>query len=129
MKRSTFTLAVAGGATAAALLRPSITLGQATTGLYAGKWHIDEAGDTFAHGDIELHQQGGTVVGSYGERGAVSGVMGTPNRLDATWTDARGTGWMTTFFDSDGKTLYGEWGYQGKPVAGRFVGHKIGPDT
>ena len=91
-----------------------------------GKWHIVDGGTRFSQGSLNLRQVGTTVVGDYaGGQGSVSGQMATPRRMDATWTDERGTGWITAYFSDDGRQVNGEWGFKGRKPSGRFVGDLI----
>ncbi len=122
---STFALLFAVLAFSSGLLLSATSVAQTTQINTTGDWKVQAAGANFAHGVITLHQEGSTVVGHYGTNGSISGKMGTATRLDATWTDSRGTGWLTAHFSEDAKTFHGEWGFQGKPISGRFVAQRM----
>ncbi len=91
-----------------------------------GIWHLADGGTRFTQGNVRLRQVQGTIVGDYANgAGSISGQMATPRRMDATWTDERGTGWITAYFSDDGKLVNGEWGFKGRKLSGRFVGDLV----
>jgi len=87
-----------------------------------GNWSVTPTGETLATGTVKLQQEGSTIVGSYGESGRIDGKFepGT-SQIDATWNDARGTGWMTIVFAPGGNTFSGEWGRPGSKPSGHFI--------
>jgi hypothetical protein len=88
-----------------------------------GKWHIVDGGTRFSQGTFNLRQVGTTIVGDYANgQGSISGQLATPRRMDATWNDDRGGGWITAYFSDDGHQVSGEWGFKGRKLTGRFVG-------
>jgi hypothetical protein len=88
-----------------------------------GKWHIVDGGTRFSQGTFNLRQVGTTIVGDYANgQGSISGTLATPRRMDATWNDDRGGGWITAYFSDDGRQVSGEWGFKGRKLSGRFVG-------
>src|ERR1700719_2492295 len=79
-----------------------------------GSWTVTATGESLASGTVKIEQQGSGVAGSYGRGGRIEGKF-QPGTLqvDATWSDARGTGWMTILFAADGSRFSGEWGRPG----------------
>lgn len=94
----------------------------------SGKWHIVDGGTRFSQGSLTLRQVGMTIVGDYANgQGSISGILATPRRMDATWNDDRGGGWITAYFSDDGRQVSGEWGFRGRKLSGRFVGDLTTP--
>lgn len=87
-----------------------------------GNWTVSTSGEALANGTLKLEQHDSTIVGSYGPSGTVQGKF-QPGTLqvNATWNDARGAGWMTIVFASDGRRLSGEWGRPGSKPSGYFT--------
>lgn len=96
---------------------------QNTTINTTGNWNVNATGEALASGMLKLRQDGSTVVGSYGQGGAIDGKF-EPGTLqvDATWSDSRGKGWMTIVFTADGNRFSGEWGRPGSKPSGHFDG-------
>jgi len=83
-------------------------------------------GETFVNGNVNLQQEGSTVVGSYSNKsGQISGSFSQPgvNEMTGTWKDKRGTGWIDLAFSADSKKLSGTWGMKGASTSrGSLVG-------
>lgn len=91
-----------------------------------GTYRIQATGDTLLAGNVQLTQQGSTVVGSgRGKNGGVMQFSGklTNLRLDGTWrSPTNETGWLTLNFQQNGRGFSGEWGYHGRKPNGNIVG-------
>ncbi len=87
-----------------------------------GNWSVTASGEVFATGTVRIVQDGSTIVGTYGQGGRIDGKFAPGTlRVDATWTDSRGHGWMTLVFASNGSGFTAEWGRPGSKPSGRFV--------
>lgn len=93
-------------------------------GLVTRDYKVATTGEYFTRSDLHLIRSGDAVIGVYGENGHISGkVVG--NRVDGTWKDPRGTGWLTLYLGSEEKTFDGEWGYHGKKPEGKLIGQQL----
>ena len=90
-----------------------------------GNWTVTQGGDYWTRQMLSLKQDGDVVVGAYGPHGVLHGKFATPTRMDATWKDPRGAGWMTLNFALNGKSFSGEWGYHGRKPSGNLIGKKV----
>jgi hypothetical protein len=87
-----------------------------------GNWNVTASGEIFATGIVRLAQQGPSVTGSYGQNGRIEGKFQTGSlQVDASWSDSRGSGWMTMVFAANGNGFSGEWGRPGSQPSGHFV--------
>lgn len=88
-----------------------------------GSWSVTPSGETLANGTVRLRQDGSAITGAFGQTGTFEGKF-EPGTLqvDANWSDARGSGWMTIVFAADGRKLSGEWGRPGSRPSGHFDG-------
>jgi hypothetical protein len=86
-----------------------------------GNWSVSPSGEALANGTVRLRQDGSALTGAYGQTGRIEGKF-EPGTLqvDATWSDARGSGWMTIVFAADGRRFSGEWGRPGSRPSGHF---------
>ena len=86
-----------------------------------GNWSITPKGEPFANGQVKVRQDGTAVAGTYSPSGHFEGKF-QPGTLqvDATWSDPRGTGWMTIVFAASGKSFSGQWGRPGSNPSGHF---------
>src|SRR5579872_6409854 len=85
----------------------------APLGLVTRDYKVATSGEYFTSTDLHLIRHGQDLIGVYGENGHISGKL-VDNRVDATWKDPRGTGWLTLHLAADHKSFNGEWGYHGK---------------
>jgi hypothetical protein len=87
-----------------------------------GNWSVTPTGEALATGTVRLEQDGETIVGSFGQSGRIDGkVQPGTRQINANWTDARGSGWMTIIFAADGGKFSGDWGRPGSKPSGSFV--------
>ncbi len=88
-----------------------------------GSWSVAPSGEALANGTVRLRQDGSAITGAYGQTGRIEGKF-EPGTLqvDANWSDARGSGWMTIVFAADGSRFSGEWGRPGSRPSGHFDG-------
>ena len=86
-----------------------------------GSWSMTSSGEAFANGQVKVRQDGSAVAGTYGQNGHFEGKFqpGTL-KVDANWSDSRGTGWMTIVFAAGGKSFSGQWGRPGSNPSGHF---------
>ena len=114
IRRSTFALAVAFALFASAL---GVVQAQKTPTNTTGTYRIRYAGSPMNANQIELHQKGQIVVGTYGSGYTLRGEINKDNPLqvDATWQDSTNNtnGWATLIFSADWMTFSGKWGAPG----------------
>src|SRR5262249_2322879 len=93
-----------------------------------GRWNVTATGDTLTTGQVKIEQAGSNIVGTYGQNGRSDGTFKAGSlQVDGTWTDARGTGWLTIVFTSDGNGFSGQWGLEGRKPSGQFAGKRLTP--
>ena len=90
-------------------------------------WSVNRTGgEVFVNGNVNLQQQGTTVIGNYSNKtGQINGAFNTPgvNEMQGTWKDKRGSGWIDLAFSEDSKKFSGSWGNSGSSTArGNLVG-------
>ncbi len=92
-----------------------------------GTWNVTYSTRPMSPSKMVLHQEGQTLIGTYGNGFNLNGHMNAnnPQQFDATWTDLSGGGWATLIFSPDWKTFNGRWGYPGKQPAGTFVASRV----
>ena len=126
IRRSTFALAVAFAMFASAL---GVVQAQKTPTNATGNYKIRYAGSPMNPSQINLHQKGQIVVGTYGNGYTLRGEINKDNPLqvDATWQDTTNntTGWATLIFSSDWMTFSGKWGAPGRQPEGTFVAKRF----
>jgi hypothetical protein len=93
-------------------------------GLVTRDYKVATSGEYFTATDLHLIRHGEDVIGVYGENGHISGKL-VDNRVDGTWKDPRGTGWLTLYLAADHKSFNGEWGYHGKKPEGKLIGQQL----
>ncbi|MBV9332559.1 MAG: hypothetical protein JO146_00980 [Candidatus Eremiobacteraeota bacterium] len=90
-----------------------------------GNWSVNSTGEPLANGTFRLRQDGPNLTGTYGGGGKIEGKFASNGlQVDATWSDARGNGWMTIVFGSDGNRFSGDWGRPGSRPSGHFEGSR-----
>jgi hypothetical protein len=107
-------------------LLPASAGAQAQNTLNAtGNWSVNSTGETLANGTFRLRQDGPNITGTYGGGGKIDGKFAPGGlQVDATWSDARGNGWMTIVFGADGNRFSGDWGRPGSRPSGHFEGSR-----
>jgi hypothetical protein len=116
-------IAVALGAAFVVVSLASLGIARAALDV-AGFYSLDAAGDYFSRSTVHLRQEGNTVIGDYDPHGSLHGTM-KDNILSATWSDPRGSGWLTFKFNLQGSGFSGDWGYGGKKPSGQLIGKRI----
>ena len=93
-----------------------------TTGL----WTVRTSGKAFSMGNLRLHQQGETVIGSFGTKGRISGTLREgSDKLIGTWkTPANGSGPIVLRFTKDGMAFDGVLSRNGVQL-GRVIGKRV----
>lgn len=110
----------------AMVLLPASAGAQAQNNVNAtGNWSVSSTGEPLANGTFRLRQDGLNMTGTYGGGGKIDGKF-EPGTLqvDATWSDPRGSGWMTIVFGADGNRFSGDWGRPGSRPSGHFDGSR-----
>ena len=92
-----------------------------------GQWTVTASGDSLTSPRMTMHQQGQTVLGSWGGTGTLNGKINgdNPQQVDANWNGPKGNGWATIIFSNDWKSFSGQWGFPGKKASGRFVAQRF----
>jgi hypothetical protein len=108
------------------VLLPAGAGAQAQTSVnVTGDWSVNSTGEPLANGTVRLRQDGQNIVGTYGGGGKIEGKFQPGGlQVDATWSDARGNGWMTIVFGADGHRFSGDWGRPGSKPSGHFDGSR-----
>lgn len=120
MKRIAF-LAVA----ALVLASVCVTVVQAAPVNATGKWNFQlTSGANLATGVVTFNQVGETVIGHAGST-TINGTMVSDTKMNAKWNGPKGSGWMTVYFTASGKSLQGDWGWNGRKANGSFVAKRI----
>jgi hypothetical protein len=92
----------------------------------AGKWNVAVAGGpaTFA-GRMVCTQSGPSVVCKVGDV-TLNGKLRTADKVRATWTNGKNTGWFSFWFNDDNNSFNGVWGVGADttPAVGRVVGQR-----
>jgi hypothetical protein len=117
--------------TAAMILLPASAAAQAQNAVsVTGNWSVDSTGEALASGTVRLRQDGENITGTYGGGGKIEGKFEPGGlQVDATWSDARGNGWMTIVFGADGNRFSGQWGRPGSRPSGHFDGRRAAYPT
>jgi len=90
-----------------------------------GNWSVGFTGEPLANGTLRLRQDGPNITGTYAGGGKIDGKFQPGSlQVDATWSDARGNGWMTIVFGADGNRFSGDWGRPGSRPSGHFEGSR-----
>lgn len=91
-----------------------------------GTWSIRYSGAAIMPQKVVLHQEGQTVVGTYGDGFQLRGNINNENPLqvDATWDGPREHGWATLIFSPDWKTFSGRYGLPARQPTGTFVAER-----
>lgn len=91
-----------------------------------GNWSVASTGEPLANGTFKMRQDGPNITGTYGGGGKIDGKFQPGSlQVDATWSDARGNGWMTIVFGADGNRFSGDWGRPGSRPSGHFDGSRV----
>lgn len=119
MKRSAFSLLVA------VVLLALGTLGvQAAPVNATGHWVVQVTnGADLISGAMTCNVVGSTAICKF-KNTTVNGTMVSDTQMNGKWDGPKGAGWITVFFQSSGNSFQGEWGFNGRPPAGQFVGRR-----
>ncbi|HUN30349.1 MAG TPA: hypothetical protein VMV65_11135 [Alphaproteobacteria bacterium] len=92
----------------------------------AGSWHISGAGgpDAFI-GLMRCTQSGPSVLCHAGDV-VLNGKFRAKDKVRATWTSSRGSGWFSFWFNGDNNSFNGVWGKGADttPPVGRVIGQR-----
>ena len=92
-----------------------------TTGL----WTVRTTGSKFSMGNLRLHQQGETVVGTFGTKGRMTGTIREgSDKLIGTWHAPAGSGPFVLRFTKDGMGFDGALTKNGATF-GRVIGKRV----
>ncbi|HTA40705.1 MAG TPA: hypothetical protein VK760_16600 [Candidatus Acidoferrales bacterium] len=96
-----------------------------------GTWNIEQTGlNGSSTSQITLKQSGDGVVGTNAANGnGFTGTFVTDGQINGKWHGPGGAGWLTVYVSSNGHSLNGSWGYNGKKETGTFVGNKVLPPS
>ncbi len=96
-----------------------------------GKWVIQQSGlNGTSESTISLTQSGMSIVGTNAANGnGFTGTFVTDSKINGTWKGPGGAGWLTVYTSANGHSFNGQWGYNGRPPNGTFVGNKFLPPS
>jgi hypothetical protein len=90
-----------------------------------GAWTVTAVGGPHAFGGIQNCTQSGPATVCKVNDVVINGKFTTPDKVTATWHSPLGAGWYSFWFNDDGKSFNGVWGFKGKTApAGRVVGQR-----
>ncbi len=97
----------------------------------AGTWNMTVVtGPTLFQGPTSCTQSGPTSICQVSNL-TLNGKFRTSDKVRYTWTSKTQTGWFSFWFNDDGQSFNGIWGYgpatESSPVIGRVVGQRQGP--
>jgi len=97
----------------------------------AGNWSVTAVtGPTLFQGPMSCTESGPTSVCKLGP-GTLNGKFRTKDKVRYKWTSKSQNGWFSFWFNDDGQSFNGIWGYgeasETSPVIGRVVGQRQGP--
>ena len=94
-----------------------------------GTWTVAAVtGPTLFSGPMTCKESGPTSVCTLGP-GTLNGKFRTSDKVRYKWTSSSQNGWFSFWFNDDGQSFNGLWGYgpDTTPVMGRVVGQRQGP--
>jgi hypothetical protein len=91
----------------------------------AGTWEVVAVGGSHVFGGPLYCTQSGAATVCRVNNVIINGKFTTPDKVTATWHGPLGSGWYSYWFNDDGKSFNGVWGFKGKTKpAGRVVGQQ-----
>ena len=92
----------------------------------AGTWNAVAVGGPLMFGGTQMCTQSGPATVCRIGNVVINGKFTTKDKVTATWHGPFGSGWYSYWFNDDGKSFNGVWGFKGqtKP-AGRVVGQRV----
>lgn len=91
----------------------------------AGTWNVVAVGGAHAFGGLQNCKQSGPATVCKVHDIVINGKFTTRDKVTATWHSSLGSGWYSFWFNDDGKSFNGVWGFKGKSApAGRVVGQR-----
>ena len=94
-----------------------------------GNWNVAiVTGPALINGPLACKESGPTSVCTWAG-GSLNGKFRTNDKVRYTWTSKNQNGWFSFWFNDDGQSFNGIWGYgpESSPVMGRVVGQRMGP--
>lgn len=97
----------------------------------AGTWNMTVVtGPTLFQGPVNCTESGPTSICQVSGL-TLNGKFRTSDKVRYTWTSKSQNGWFSFWFNDDGQSFNGIWGYgpatESSPVIGRVVGQRQGP--
>ena len=95
----------------------------------AGNWNVAYAGGAnIFSGPMNCTESGPSSLCKL-SGATLDGKFRTSNKVRYHWTSAKQNGWFSFWFNDDGQSFNGQWGYgpDTTPVMGRVVGQRNGP--
>jgi hypothetical protein len=97
----------------------------------AGTWNMTVVtGPTLFQGPTTCTESGPTSICQVSNL-TLNGKFRTSDKVRYTWTSKTQTGWFSFWFNDDGQSFNGIWGYgpatETSPTIGRVVGQRVGP--
>jgi hypothetical protein len=91
----------------------------------AGAWTVTAVGGAHVFGGEQACTQSGPVAVCSINHVVINGKFTTKDKVTATWHGSLGSGWYSFWFNDDGKSFNGVWGFKGQTKeAGRVVGQR-----
>jgi hypothetical protein len=94
-----------------------------------GSWNVTTVqGSNYFNGPMTCKESGPTSVCDLSGI-TLNGKFRTDNKVRYTWTSKSQNGWFSFWFNNDGQSFNGQWGYgpDSSPPMGRVVGQRQGP--
>jgi hypothetical protein len=91
----------------------------------AGSWDVVAVGGANVFGGPLNCAQSGPATVCKVNNVVINGKFTTPDKVTAKWHSPLGLGWYSFWFNDDGKSFNGVWGFKGEHTpAGRVVGQR-----
>jgi hypothetical protein len=91
----------------------------------AGTWNVTVVGGPHIFGGVQSCTESNGVAACSINRVVINGKFTTPDKVTAKWHGPNGAGWYSFWFNSDGQSFNGVWGFNGRTKEeGRVVGQR-----
>jgi hypothetical protein len=91
----------------------------------AGTWNVVAVGGDQVFGGQQVCTQSGPATVCKVNNVVINGKFTTADKVTATWNGPLGSGWYSYWFNDDGKSFNGVWGFKGETAPkGRVVGQQ-----
>jgi len=92
----------------------------------SGTWNVTAAGGPSAFVGPMTCTESGVVSVCHMGPVVINGKFRAKDKIRATWSGPKGTGWFSYWFNGDNNSFNGVWGYgpDTSPAAGRVVGQR-----